>query len=806
MNLSLNWLKDFVDIPKNITPEKLTVALTMHTVEVEGVINQAEKFNNVVIGKILEIKKHPNADRLRLAKVDIGKEKLDIVCGAPNIEVGQLVPVALVGAILPNGMTIGEAEVRGEKSCGMLCAEDELGLGKDHSGIIILDEKKARIGQYFADYLGLKDVILEVDNKSLSNRPDLWCHYGIAREASAFLGIGFKEYKADYKKINAEKNKKIKLNVKIDDYNLCPRYMAIVIDGIKIEDSPKWMQERLAAAGMRPLNNIVDITNYVMLELGQPMHAFDAELLGDEIKIRSAKKGEIIETLDGEKRNLKENDILITDGKKPVAIAGIMGAANSEITSETKAIVLESANFNYISVRKTSTRLGLRTESSMRFEKGLDPNLCETALIRAVELIKKICPGSSVAGKLVDQKKFKLNQGPIEINFSWLKNFIGIDIADAKVLKILSSLGFDIKKIKGGVKITIPSWRATRDISIKEDVAEEVARIYGYNNIKSFMPKIEMGQPEINRERMLERKVKRILTGGPALTEVYNYSFVGEEMLKKLNIDPSAHIKLANPIAAPEALLRQSLAVNLFGNIRNNQANFSRIAIFETGSVFFSFDGDIQKDKNGKTFLPYQEKRLAIAYSETGIDVFRKVKGIIDHLLLPLGLEARYEKSKNKPGWSDENACADIVVNKKIIGNVAGLSSACANNINIKKPAALAEINFTELFNLAELAGIKKHKAIEKYPPSVRDLAFVVSAEILYNDIKKEIASHDNLIKEVELFDVYQGEKLGENKKSMAFHIVYRADRTLTAEEVDRLQEVLIKKLEKKFEAKIRNF
>lgn len=805
MQLSLNWLKDFVDIPKNITSEKLASALTMHTVEVEGVINQAEKFNNVTVGKILEIEKHPNADRLRLAKVDIGKEKLDIVCGAPNIEVGQLVPVALIGAVLPNGMTIKEAEVRGEKSNGMLCAADELGLGEDHSGIIILDNKKAKIGQDFADYFGLKDVVLEVDNKSLSNRPDLWCHYGIAREISAFLDVKFKEYKAPRKILN-EKEDKIKLDVEIDDFSLCPRYMAIAIDGIKIEESPKWLEEKLAAAGMRPLNNIVDITNYVMLELGQPMHAFDADLLGKEILVRAAKKGEIMETLDGEKRNLSADDILITDGKKPVAIAGIMGGADSEIKNETETIVLESANFNYVSVRKTSTRLGLRTESSMRFEKGLDPNLCEIALTRAVELIKKVCPEAKVASRLMDLKKFKLNQGPVEINFAWLKNFIGIDMADAKILKILSSLGFGLKKVKRGVKTIIPSWRSTRDISIKEDIAEEVARIYGYGNIKSVMPKIEMGQPEINKERMLERKVKRILAGAPVLTEVYNYSFVGEEALKKLNINTSSHIRLANPISAPEALLRQSLAPNLFNNIKNNQANFLRIAIFETGSVFFSFDGDIPKDETGKSFLPYQEKRLAIAYSETGADVFHKAKGVADYLFSSLGLEISYEKSENKPGWSDENVSADIVINKKIIGNIARLSSACANNINIKKPAALAEINFTELFKFVETAGIKKHKAMEKYPPAVRDLAFVVGAEILYNDIKREIINHDKLIKEVELFDIYQGEKLGENKKSMAFHVVYQADRTLTAEEVDGVQEALIKKLKDKFNAQIRDF
>lgn len=825
MQLSLNWLKDFVDIPKNIAPADLAAALTMHTVEVEGVKNQAEKFNNVVVGKILEIKKHPNADRLRLARVDVGPstssgrgEILNIVCGAPNIEVGQLVPVALIGAILPNGLEIKEAEVRGEKSFGMMCAPDELGLGDNHDGIIILD-KKAKIGQSLANYLELKDIILEVDNKSLSNRPDLWSHYGMAREISAFLGSRMKnEFKtnlANFIKSNKiDKKSEVELKCKVEDFDLCPRYMAIAMDGIKIENSPKWMEERLIAAGVRPINNIVDITNYVLLELGQPMHAFDASRIKGEsransanIVVRAAKNGETMETLDEEKRKLDKNDVVITDGKKPVALGGVMGGANSEISSETKSIIIESANFNPVAIRKTSTKLGLRTESSARFEKGLDPNLSETALIRAVELVKKLCPKAKVVSDLIDEKKFKLNQGPIELDLDWLEKKIGENIGEKKVIGILESLGFVVKTQKNAfLQIIVPTWRSTGDISIKEDIAEEIIRIYGYGNLKSSMPKIEMGQPEINEERIFERKLKRILAGAPALIEVYNYSFVGEEALKKLNINPDSHVKLANPIAALEALLRQSLAPHLFNNIKDNQANFSRIAIFETGFVFFSFDGDILKDETGKTFLPYQEKRLAIAYSEGGVDVFRKAKGIADYLLSSLGLEAVYVKCGIKPGWAEENVCADIIVGGKNIGTAAKLSSSSANKINIKKPVALAEINFKELFNFYRAAGIKKYKAMEKYPPVIRDLSFVVEANIMYNDIRHEIISFSQTIKEVELFDVYEGGKLGANKKSLAFHIVYQADRTLTSEEVDKLQKGLIKNLEKKFGAKIRNF
>jgi len=575
MYLSLNWLKDFVDIPRSITAKELGVRLTMHTVEIESVEKQADKFANIVVGKILEIKKHPNADRLQLVKVDIKDRKLDIVCGAPNIKIGQMIPIALVGAILPNGMEIKETEVRGVKSCGMLCAEDELGLGEDHSGILILD-KKAKIGQNLAQYLGLKDIIFEVDNKSITHRPDLWSHHGIAREISAFLSAKFKEYKLNEKLFKGADD--VKISVKVEDFELCPRYMAITIDGVKIEDSPQWMQERLIAVGMRPINNIVDITNYVILELGQPLHAFDKNLV-DKIIVRREKNNEVMETLDGEKRKLDKEVLVIADSQKPIAIDGVMGGTNSEINNETSSLIIESANFNFISIRKTSQKLGLRTESSIRFEKALDPNLCGLAIARTVELVKKLCPKAKIVSDLVDEKKFKLNQGPIKLDLEWLNERIGPSFAPAgaeamagkkategkaeKTIKILESLGFSVEQNGSELKVTVPTWRATRDISIPEDLVEEIARIYGYDNLTPTMPRVAMEAPEINQEKTLERRIKNILSADAGLTEIYNYSFVGKEQLEKLGIDFSDYVRLANPIASHQTMLRQNLAPNL---------------------------------------------------------------------------------------------------------------------------------------------------------------------------------------------------------------------------------------------------
>ncbi|MBU4319419.1 MAG: phenylalanine--tRNA ligase subunit beta [Proteobacteria bacterium] len=882
MYLSLNWLKDFVNIPKSITPEELGLRLTMHTVEIDGVEKQADKFANIVVGKILEIKKHPDADKLSLVKLEIGNLKFaEVVCGANNINVNDKVPVALVGAKLPNGAEIKEVEVRGEKSFGMLCAEDELGLGDDRRGIMILD-KGAKIGQSLGEYLKLKDVIFEVDNKSITNRPDLWGHYGMAREIAAFLGVRLKPHPpapSPKQEMGRTKNNLTSylggvgggINVKVEDYKLCPRYMAVCLSGIKIEDSPKWMLERLIAVGMRPINNIVDITNYVMLELGQPMHAFDVRtILGDEIPnnkfqitnpatslrdnragksqisnlkfqndikivVRRAKKGEVLESLDGEKRELNNEMLVIADDKKPIALAGIMGGANSEIRDETNYIIIECANFDFASIRKTSQKLGLRTESSMRFEKGLDPNLCELALARAVGLIKKICPEAKIDGKLIDEKKFSIDQGLIKLNLDWLNQRVGEIIEEKKVINILENLGFETSpssftnvsadkqpssRFKTGtgssqgegekgkvLEVTIPSWRAGRDISIPEDLLEEVARIFGYNNLKPAMPMVGMIVPEFNQERLFEREIKNILSNGAGLSEVYNYSFVGEDQLTKLGVDFSSHIKLANPIAVHQTLLRQNLAPNLINNIKTNQAKFEQFGFFEIGSVYLSTPGEINKGDRQDNNLPYQEKRIGIILaSDKKQDVFSQAKGAVEYLLSSLNLPVDFTTIESGPGWADENIAADVNCQKSKIGIIAKLNEKSAKAFGVKKEAVIVEITLSEIYKLAGKQAVKKYQEYEKYPPLIRDLAFVVSEKILYNNIRNEIINFSELIRSAELFDVYQGSKLGFGKKSLAFHIIYQAGRTLTAEEIDVLQKQLIQRLEEKFDAKIRDF
>jgi phenylalanyl-tRNA synthetase beta chain len=806
MYLSINWLKEFVKLPKHLSPQELAQKLTLHTVEVEKIEDQAQKFDQVVVGRILEVKKHPNADRLQLATVEVGgRSKLNIVCGASNIAPGQKVPVSMVGAVLPNGLEIKEAEVRGERSQGMLCAPDELGLGDDHSGILILDEK-AKVGALFAKHMGLDDQIIEVDNKSLTNRPDLWSHLGMAREIASFMSAKFMPYKGNFKLLEAEKET-MQFEVEIDSAKECPRYMAIGLSGIKVAPSPDWMQKRLLAVGLRPINNIVDITNFVMLELGQPMHAFDRAAI-DRLVIRQAKPTEEIKTLDGERRLLDQSMLVIADSRKPLAIAGIMGGIESEIRPETSEIIFESANFDFVSIRKTSTKLGLRSESSMRFEKGLDPELAELALIRAIELTLAICPEAKVSSRLFDfRSKKNAEIKEISLSLDWIAGRLGFDIKPERIIEILKSLGFVVRRDKHNLGVTVPSWRAVRDISLPEDILEEVARIYGFNEIVSRQPLVRMSAPDRNPEKILERKIKWLLAGAPALFEVYNYSFVGEEQIRKLGLEPSSHISLANPIASDQTLLRQSLAPNLFVNIRSNQPRYKDFGLFEIGSVYLNVEGEQEKNNSDGEKLLYQEKRLGIVMAgEKPADVFNKLKGVIEYLFASLGLAHDWRVHDIRLAWADYGLAADLYAYDKIIGSLAVIDQKAAKNSGLKREAAVVEISLRRLLEFVN-QGYAKHFVEEsKFPPLVRDLAFVIPEKILYSELRAAILRFDPMVAEAEIFDVYQGDKLGLGKKSLAFHVRYQADRTLTGEEIDSLQVGLIEALSIKFEARLRDF
>lgn len=806
MLLSLNWLKDFIKIPKGITPEDLALRLTMHTVEVEGWSDQSTSFAGVVVGKVLEVEKHPNADRLRVTKVDIKKEILTIVCGAPNVEIGQFVPVATIGTILPNGLEIKESEIRGEKSFGMICAEDELHLGNNHEGIMVLS-KKAKIGEPLAQYLKLDDIILEIDNKSLSNRSDLWGHYGMAREISTFYNESLKDYSEFLKpEITISKDK---LDIKVEDKKLCPRYMALSVKGIKVAQSPRWLKDRLIAIGLRPINNIVDVTNYVMFETGQPLHAFSSDQVS-KIVVRTAKKGEHIETLDGKERELDEDMLIIANDDGPIAVAGVMGGQNSGVNETTTEIIIEAANFDAVSVRKTSGKLGLRTDASMRYEKALDPNLAETGLRRAYALLKTICKTAEVNSEIVDISNFLVKQGPINLNLNWINDKIGQEIPEKQIINILERLGFLVEKNDDNLNITIPTWRAAKDVVIKEDVLEEIVRIYGYDNIITSTPLISLDPPEQLSERMLERKIKNVLVGNFNLNEAYNYSFVSESQLKKLDLDFSNYLKLVNPISDQLTILRQNLTVGLLSSVRVNQFNFDEVRLFELGRVYLDAPGNYDKAGDDKERLPYQEKRVAFVLSGKRGDYFSEAKGIVENLIKYIfssTWETEFVMVEDFPAYSDKKKSVRVRVNNRDLGLVSSVNNEVAGKFGLKNETVITEINFAEILALQAVCPFVKYQAVAKYPMISRDLAFVVDSGMMYNDLRREIKSFDDLIIEVELFDSYQGDKLGEEKKSLAFHVIYQSlERTLRAEEIDAIQERLIARLEEKFGAQIRNF
>lgn len=808
MLISLNWLKEFISL-SNISPEEIKDKLTAHTVEVEGIVNQKDQFENVVVAEIIEIKKHPQANKLQIAIVKTDSENnIKIVCGAPNIAVGQLVPLAKIGAVLPNGLEIKKTEIRGEESNGMLCAEDELGLGNNHDGIMILD-KKAKPGQNIAEHLELNETILEVDNKSISNRPDLWSHYGIARELGVIFNKKIKEYNPS--EIKIKKNKKEKENILVDirAKNLCKKYLALKIENIKVAESPDWLKNKLSAIGVKPINNIVDATNYVMFESGQPLHAFDAKDI-NKIIVRKAEKNETLKTLDDEEKKLIEEDLIIASDKEIIAIAGVIGGKNSQINNTSTSIIIESASFDAVSVRKTAQRLLTRTEAAMRFEKGLDPNLCQLALNRVVEIIKKIQPKISLDYKVVNENNFKNEEKTITLNLNWAEKVIGQKIDDKKITNILENLGLVIKNIKGSenIEVIIPTWRQ-KDLQIKEDLIEEIIRIYGYNNISPIMPESPISPPEKDKELELIRKIKKILSLSYKMNEVYNYSFVNEEQLLKLNLEPKGYIRLANPLSSQHTLLRQTLTTNLLANIKTNQAKHDPIALFETGNIFLNVAGGPNKNNKKTESLPYQEKRLGLIIAQGQGETFNSLKNIIFNALgeITPGLEVEFLPTETIIEWADKEEKCLIFLNQKEIGFLAKINSEILIKNGIKKEVSSLEITLKNLIIAASGHKGQEYKAIVKFPPIKRDLAFVIDKKIFYNDIKREINNFHPLIKEVELFDVYSGKNLEDNKKSLAFHISYQSEeKTLTSQEVDEIQEKLIKNLQEKFSAHLRDF
>ncbi|MBU1018509.1 phenylalanine--tRNA ligase subunit beta [Patescibacteria group bacterium] len=761
MKISLNWLKDYVSVP--ISAEKLGEMLTLHTAEVEEVVDQGKGLEGVVVGELVEIKKHPNANKLSLATVNIGEKKpIHLIFGQMvKMKAGYKVPVAVAPTTLPTGLVIEKKELRGAPSEGMLCLDQELGFKEEGTSIQFFD-KNVMPGTPLAEALSMNDKILEIDNKSLTHRPDLWGHYGIAREVAALLGEKLKKIEP----IPPAPCPMPKLSIEIKDKDLCPRYLGVKITGVKVEESPKWLRKKLEAAGHATYNNIVDITNFIASELGQPMHAFDARLIEGGIIVRTAKKDEKFTTLDGTEHKLSDKNLVIADHKKAVALAGVMGGQNSEIQKDTTEIIFEAANFDAVSVRKTSTELGLRTESVQRFEKSLDPALAELAMLRAIQLLLEICPSAKLASPITDENFSKPKNLKIKIDPEKVASKIGAPISKQEIKKILESLEF---KVSPSFEVSVPSFRSTKDIEGEDDIVEEVARIFGYENIPPSFPNLPPKLPMENRERFLKHKARDILSLGMGFSEVSNYSFYSEKDFQKYKLPEKEHLKLKNCLSEDQTHMRTSLLPNMLKSKTRK--------VYEIGRTY----------KEIGEFMPLEEKWILGLLAEG----FFAAKGAAEAFLEKFGaVTPKIVESKNPPAYTHPQKCATILIKGKEVGQIYEVHPGIAEN------TAVFEINFTALV----ASGQRQHKysSLPKFPSLELDISVVLPEKITAAEAEKAIEKADKkLIKQIELFDIYRGKGLETSEKALAYHIELRADdRTLTDEEMTAVQKQVFKNLE----------
>jgi len=801
MKLSYSWLNEYVKID-DIDPSELALRLTMCTCETEEV-EEIGGLEKVVVGKILEVSPHPSSDHLFVTKVDVGNEILDIVSGAPNTREDTCVPVALIGAKLPGGMRVKKAKLRGVPSFGVVCSEMELGVSEDHSGLWILNEEEGmdrallKPGTPVENLFPVRDSIIDIDNKSLTNRPDLWGHYGFVRELGCIFGRPIKPaYLQDELDAVLGARGEGEVKVRITDPDLCSRYSAVELENIRIKRAPYLIRRRLFSLGIRPISNIVDITNYVMLFTGQPLHAFDAEKVARRsVVVRRAVKDETIHTLDGTLRDLDESTLLIADEEKGIAIAGVMGGLNSEIEEGTGRIIIEAANFNPVSIRRTAARLGFRTEASNRFEKTLDPELTIWGLTGAVSLIRKTIPGARVRSPLADAYPGTCQNPVIRLNCAWAERLLGVSVGRERIVRILSSLGFKVDESNGDdLKVGVPSFRATKDVSIPEDLVEEVGRIYGYGSIEPILPTIESAPPRRDDVLSLIADLKGRLSGDLALTEVYTYSFQADDVLD-LFYDEGPFVTILNPVSAGLSRLRRSLLPGIFGILEKNSASRREISVYEIGSTFKpAADGG----------LPVQGTTVCgLFLREVSCSVFFEAKSATEGLVRSLGIDVRYlpfdriGEFSGRVDLSDlgkDEVChpgrrALLCTGESCFGVLSELNPKFLKHAGVdfhQYRVAFFEADVNMLAGLAAVTGDRVHyRPLPRYPEVALDLAIVVSEEVTVHEVSCVIGScSSDLIEGFELFDVYRGEPLPEGKKNLAFSIRYRhPDRTLTEEE-----------------------
>ncbi|MBP3333228.1 MAG: phenylalanine--tRNA ligase subunit beta [Clostridia bacterium] len=809
MKLSLNWIKDYVKLPDDMDLTKLAYDLTMSTVEVEGAENLAESFDKIIVGEIKEVLPHPNADKLRVCKVDIGAGEIkDIVCGGSNLEAGMKVVVACPGAMVRwhgegEPVEIKNAKLRGVASFGMICASVEVGLAdlfpaaEEHE-IMDVTSFGAQAGTPLAKALGLDDIILEIDNKSMTNRPDLWGHYGIARELAALYDLPLVEFE----KYTPETTESY--DVRIIDTERCPRYIGAKVEGLSVKPSPFEMQSRIWRVGMRPINALVDITNYVMLATGQPTHVFDSDHIIDHIEVRRANEGEKLQLLNDKQLELSTDDLVIADAEGAVALAGVMGGAKDSVLPDTDSVILEVANFESRGVRRTALRYDNRTEASSRYEKAVDPERCDQALSLAMKLFAELYPEMKVTA-FKDLYVNKLERKEIDVEFDWLDRRLGKRIPQEIVAKKLGTMGYEVTFSENGMHIVVPTWRSTGDVSIKADIMEEVARMYGYENFEATTITTSF-DGAINQLGVdLVRRIKEYLAFRCNMQEIFTYPWMTDEFVNALMPNTDGILALATPPAPNEKYIRSSLLPNICKAIVKNERNFPEFDIFEEAQVFL--DSDYTSEYEGEK-LPCQKKHLGCAFVGASDDItglFRRAKGVIGSMPRFTHMEGFTFEKQEKPYWADETVWLNICLNGKKIGDLALLSKKAALACGIKVlSAVLVEIDMDALVPFKSRTN--RFARTPEFPMNDYDISFLVDSMVKWDDIYGAVMAKKNeLLRDVKFVDEYKGKQIPTGKKSVTIRLVIGSDqKTLTGDEIEQVANSVLKRIAKSIAAEIR--
>jgi phenylalanyl-tRNA synthetase beta chain len=801
MRVSFEWLQEYVKI--DIPVEELAERLTMAGIAVEEIEDQAAIYRGIIIARVVSLEKHPQADNLFIARVDAGSYgKKQVITAAQNLKNGDPVPLALPGTTLPNGKTITEVDFKGVISQGMLCSGIELGLEKEATGIRVF-EGEVKPGQPVAQVLGETDRVLVLE--LTANRADCLGMIGVAREVAAILETEFHPGST----VLQEEGRDIKgvAEVKIQDPDLCPRYAARVATGVKIEPSPEWMQRRLKAAGVRPINNIVDITNYVMLEYNQPLHAFDFDRIADrKIIIRRAKNGEKLVTLDEVERTFMAEHLLIADPSGGLCVAGVMGGCTSEVTEKTVNLFLEAAYFNPISIRKTAKLLNMKTEASLRFERGIDPNGVVQALNRAAYFIEKLGAGKVLKG-YIDEYPQPVAPVTVQTTSQKINAWLGTDLATPKIVKILNRLTLEVKENQETIEVTVPTYR--RDITHMADLAEEVARLYGYNQIPATIPaSSQIG--ERSPFQKFEQDCRKLLQG-VGLSEIMTYSLYAKNTAARLGLDSSdpynKTVALMVPLSEEQAVMRTNMVNSILETLAfNSKRRQTDLAVYEIARVYLPEEGEI---------LPREPLHLAIGLmgrvqdagwnqSQAEVD-FYDLKGIMELIFTGFRLPAYTLKASAKP-FLHPGQAADIYINDQTVGFLGQVHPKVIREFEISKKALVMELDLTVLNRLRSVDTIK-FEPLPKFPAVPRDLALVAPVEIAAQSIMERIKEiSGELVERVDLFDVYQGDQVPKGMRSLAFSLSYRSkERTLNDNEVNQVQEQLLQKLRLEYGATIRS-